>query len=104
MTAAAFFQIVNQLVYLAVAIAVIVEAARRPRRTSIDTALFFATLALILDLTGLSTQLGFAIPSTVSLGVAVALLALPYIQLRLLDDFVGVGAWTKRAALAGLVL
>jgi PAS domain S-box-containing protein len=103
-TADAFFQIVNQLVYLAVAIAVIVEAAKRPRRTSIDTALFFATLALILDLTGLSTQLGFAIPSTVSLGVAVALLALPYIQLRLLDDFVGVGAWTKRAALAGLVL
>ncbi|MDP9274685.1 MAG: PAS domain S-box protein [Chloroflexota bacterium] len=104
MTAAAFLQILNQLLYLAVAVAVIVEAARRPRRTSIDTALFFTALALILDLTGLSTQLGFAIPSTVSLGLAALLLALPFIQLRLLDDFVGVGAWTKRAALAGLVL
>jgi PAS domain S-box-containing protein len=103
-TAAALLQIVNQLVYLAVTIAVIVEAAKRPRRTSIDTALFFAALALILELSGLSSQLGFALPSLVSLGLAALLLALPYIQLRLLDDFVGVGTWTKRVAVAGLVL
>ena len=104
MTAAAFLQILNELVYLVVAVAVIVEAIKRPRRTSIDTALFFIALSLILELTGLSTQLGFAIPSVVSLILAALLLALPYLQLRLLDDYVGVGTWVRRSALAGLVL
>ncbi len=104
MTAAAFLQIVNQLVYLAVTVAVIVEATKRLRRTSIDTALFFTALALILELSGLSSQLGIVLPSLVTLGLAALLVVLPYIQLRLLDDFVGVGAWTKRAAVAGLVV
>ncbi len=104
MTAAAFLQVVNQLVYLALTVAVIVEATKRLRRTSIDTALFFTALALILELTGLSSQLGIVLPSLVTLGLAALLLVLPYIQLRLLDDFVGVGSWTKRAAVAGLVL
>jgi PAS domain S-box-containing protein len=103
-TAAAFLQIINQVVYLAVTVAVIVEATKRPRRTSIDTALFFTALALILELSGLSSQLGIVLPSLVTLGLAALLVVLPYIQMRLLDDFVGVGAWTKRAALAGLVL
>src|SRR4029077_21124424 len=103
-TAAAFLQVLNQLVYLAVAIAVIVEAGRRPRRTSIYTALFFTALALIRGVPGLSSQLGFALPPLATLGLASLLLALPYVQMRLLDDFVGVGVWTKRAAFAGLVL
>jgi PAS domain S-box-containing protein len=54
--------------------------------------------------TGLSSQLGIALPSLVTLGLAALLLVLPFVQMRLLDDFVGVGAWTKRAALAGLLL
>jgi len=103
-TAAAFLQVLNALVYLAVALAVIAEAIKRPRRTSIDTALFFTAIALILEISGLSGQLGFVLPPVVTLGLAALLLGLPYIQLRLLDDFVGVATWTMRAAVGGLVL
>ena len=104
MTAAAFLQLLNQLVYLAVTVAVVVQTIKRPRRTSIDTALFFAALALILEASALSSAFGLVLPPVVILGLAALLLALPYIQLRLLDDFVGVGTWTKRAAVAGLAL
>jgi hypothetical protein len=45
MTAASFLQLQNQLVYLFVAVAVIVEAIRRPRRTVFDTVFFFVALA-----------------------------------------------------------
>src|SRR2546429_600077 len=104
MTAAAFLQIVNELVYLVVTAAVVVEAIRRPRRTSIDTALFFIALGLILGGTGLATHFGIVIPSVVTLLLAALLLLLPYFQLRLLDDYVGVGRWVKRVAVTGLVL
>ena len=104
MTAAAFVQLLNQILYLAVTVAVVVQTIRRPRRTSIDTALFVIALALILELSTLSIQLSLVLPPVVILGLGALLLGLPYIQLRLLDDFVGVGMWTKRAAVAGLVL
>jgi two-component system cell cycle sensor histidine kinase/response regulator CckA len=103
-TAAAFLQFLNQLLYLAVTVAVVVQTIKRPRRTSINKALFFTALALILEASALSSELGFLLPPVVVLGLAALLLGLPYIQLRLLDDFVGVGTWTKRAAVAGLVL
>ena len=104
MTAAALLQVLNQLVYLVVTTAVLVEAIKRPRRTSIDTAFFFVALGLILEATGLATELGIAIPSLVALLLVALLLLLPYFQLRLLDDYVGVGPWVKRLAVAGLVL
>jgi len=66
-TAAAFLQLLNQLVYLVVTTAVLVEAIKRPRRTSIDTAFFSVALGLILEVTGLASELGLAIPSLVAL-------------------------------------
>jgi len=103
-TAAAFLQLVNQLVLFAVTVAVVFQTIKHPRRTSIDTALFFTALALIFETSALSSSLGLVLPPVVILGLAALLLGLPYIQLRLLDDFVGVGKWPKRAAVAGLVL
>lgn len=95
MTAAAFLQFLNQLLYLAVTVAVIIQAIKRPRRTSINKALFFTSLALILEASALSSELGLVLPPVVALGLAALLFGLPYIQLRLLDDFVGVGTWTS---------
>jgi PAS domain S-box-containing protein len=103
-TAAAFLQFLNQLLYLAVTVAVLAETIKRPRRTSIDTALFFTALGLILEVTGLSTVLGFAIPSLVTLLLAALLVLLPYFQMRLLDDYVGVPASVRRFAVAGVLL
>jgi PAS domain S-box-containing protein len=104
MSAAALLQLLNEVVYLLVAVGVVAEAARRPRRTAIDTALFFCALALILEITGLSSQLGLVLPPVVNLTLTAVLLALPYLQLRLLDDYVGVGTGVLRLAIAGLVL
>jgi PAS domain S-box-containing protein len=103
-TAAAFLQILNELVYLFVAAAVIVEAVRRPRRTAIDTALFFGALALLLEVSGLAGQLGVVVPQPVGLILVAMLLSLPYLHLRLLDDYLGVAEPVRRVALVGLAL
>src|SRR5438876_9498317 len=104
MTAASLLLLLNEVLYLLVAVGVVREAVGRPRRTAIDTALFMGALAIILELTGLSGQLGYVIPPVLTLILAAILLALPYLQLRLLDDYVGLRNRVLRAALAGLVL
>lgn len=96
-------QYVTQGLYVLVFVVVLVETIRRPWRANIDIALFFGAISLvvaqqILDdvLTGLDNPLLHSF-------MAALVMALPYLLLRLVDDFADVPGWLMRVAEVGLV-
>jgi signal transduction histidine kinase len=95
-------QFLSQVVYLLIFIRVGAEAVRRPRRANVDITLYFGAFALAIASQWATAGLG---PSPVS-GVITGslLMALPYLLLRLVDDFSHVPTWTLRIAEAGLAL
>ena len=103
MSAAELIRLVTNTIFVAVFVAVVRSALRERTRASFDTALLFGAIALVIASSQLAALLGTR-PAAVSAGAALLLLALPYLQLRLVDDFAGVRAVILRACLAGLVL
>ncbi len=98
MSAQQLIQYITWTFYIFIFFRVVVEAARRPLPSNIDIALFFAAAALIIaistgELAGWLSTRGYAVPISVAL-----LLALPYLLLRLVDDFMFVSSWLKRGA------
>src|SRR5439155_1682556 len=80
----------------------LIEANRLPeaRQVLSDVRVVEPTNAAAL---GLETHIGAQLPAAFGLGSAVLLLALPYLQLRLVDDFAGVRPLVLRACLAGFI-
>jgi signal transduction histidine kinase len=104
MTADRLLQWLTQLLFVVCFLAVLPRAIRSPRRAHVDTALFFGVLALIVAEQWLFALLGAQPPPLVGALVGILLMALPYLMLRLLDDFADVPTWVKRAAEVGLAL
>lgn len=103
MRAEELFQRLTEVLYIVIFIAVLAGAIRRPTRVAIDMALFFGNVALI-TLAGIAARILDLSPSvTVSDVEAALLMALPYLLLRLVADFMDVRVWILRAAEAGLV-
>jgi len=73
----------------------------QPTRAHADMTLFFAAITFIIVVARLATLVPVSPPwlTTVEIGV---LMALPYILMRLVDDFTNVRTWVKRAAELGL--
>lgn len=103
MTIDNLFQIPTQAVFLLIFARVGIRAVKYPRRVNVDIALLFGAVAGAI-LPGMARDLaGLEPPEWLSDVTAILLMALPYLLLRLADDFAGVPSGLRRAAEAGLL-
>src|SRR5205085_4210318 len=88
--------------FVVVFLVVALKAVRQPRRATIDTALLFGVASLLVA-EGWVLAMLHSKPSPLLTALAIALLmALPYLLLRLVNDFAGVPGPVMRGAEAGL--
>lgn len=104
MSAQQLIQYLTWACYLVIFVNVTVHAVRRPLRANIDIALFFTVFALIILIRTEEQVAGGDRDRVVTLLLAALVLALPYLLLRLVDDFAFVPVWIKRTTLLILVL
>ncbi len=104
MSADDFIQLVTQALYVVLFGVVAVRAARRPLRANVDVALLFGACTLVIAIGWVTTALHLTPPPMVGALSGTLLLALPYLLLRLLDDFAGVARWLRYGAAACLAL
>src|SRR5258706_317065 len=103
MTAAELVRYLTNALFLLVFISVARSALRERNRASFDTTLLFGAIALVIAQSQISSVLGVrsGILTVLSL---MLLLALPYLQLRLVEDFAGVRPIVMRLCIGGLAL
>ena len=102
MSAAELVRLVTNVLFLLV-FAVVLRAALAERtRASLDTALLFGAIALVIAQSQIASLLGTQLPPALGIVAALILIALPYLQLRLVDDFAGVRPLVMRACIAGI--
>jgi signal transduction histidine kinase len=99
-----FIQLVTQSLYVVLFVLVAVRTAHRPLRANVDVALLFGATSVIIAIGGVTTALHVMPPPWLAAVSGTLLLALPYLLLRLLDDFAGVDWWLLRGAAGGLAL
>ncbi|TME38534.1 MAG: GAF domain-containing protein, partial [Chloroflexi bacterium] len=107
MTALDLIQGLSQALYVLVFVLATWRYLRDPTPAHLDMALFFAILAFFVVETRIVALLGVTAPLWFTDILIVTILALPYILLRLVDDFTNVPPLLKRAteiALIGLAL
>ena len=92
----------TQLLFVLLAAASAATAVRRPRPSTIDAALFFGFLAAIIVESRVAALVGLTSSPGLSAVVLVLLMAVPYLLLRLANDFAAVPRIGLRAAEAGL--
>lgn len=101
-SAADFLQTFSQVIFVLIFLFTMVREVRRPTRANLDIALFFGIAALTIAATWIDEAFGLK-PADIVADVSAALvMALPYILLRLADDFSGVPPLVMRLAEAGL--
>src|SRR3954447_13702713 len=104
MSADTLTQALTWALFVAITVVAIWRSARRPLRVNVDLALLFGAIALIV-IASLASALKGTQPGPLLIAVVSGLLmALPYLQLRIVDDFTVVPTWLKRAAEAGGVI
>ncbi len=103
MTAAQLLQLVAEALYVLVFLVVAIRAARFPHRANVDMALFFGVSAFVIAESHLTAALAVRNPLWSTLGGAL-IMTLPYLLLRLVDDFLDVPALLLRGAEVGLAL
>lgn len=104
MRAEELFQRLAEVLYTVILLAVLVQAVRRPLRANFDVALFFGATGVIVALSALLATLRIPTPAAAGTLEAVLLMALPYLLLRLVADFMDVPIALLRGAEVGLVL
>ena len=103
MNALELISALTQIIYLLIFISVALVALRQPTRAHADMTLFFGATAFVILVSRLAALVGATPPPPWLTAIEIALvMALPYILLRLVDDFTYVRAWVKRAAELGL--
>jgi signal transduction histidine kinase len=93
----------SQAVWVLLSVLTTIRAIRRPSRASLDIALFFGSLAIVLVYSRLTALLGLPPQPRVGFVALLFLLTTPYLLLRLVHDFGGVRGWIRRAAEAGFI-
>jgi signal transduction histidine kinase len=83
-------------------ISVLLRTVQHPTAAHADMALFFGAITFIIAVTRLTALLHVTLPAWLSALVIALVLAMPYLLLRLVDDFTHVRGWVKRAAELGL--
>ena len=103
MTALELVTLLWQAIYVVVFLLVGVRWLRARTPAHFDMVLFFAILAFAVVEQRIATLVGVVAPQWFTDVLIVAIVALPYILLRLVDDFTSVRPILKRCAEAGLV-
>jgi len=103
MNGAELVRLVTNALFLVVFVGALRTALRERSRTSIDASILFGALAFVIAQSQIMALLGAQLPAALGLVSAVLLLGLPYLQLRLVDDFAGVRPLLLRACLGGFL-
>src|SRR5947207_5017483 len=103
MNGAELVRLVTNVLFLVVFVGALRTALRERTRTSVDATILFGALAVVIAQSQVATLLGTQLPAAFGLVSAILLLALPYLQLRLVDDFAGVRPLVLRLCLGGFV-
>jgi signal transduction histidine kinase len=103
MNGAELVRLVTNALFLVVFVGALRTALRERSRTSIDASILFGALALVIGQSQVATLLGTKLPPALGVVSALLLLALPYLQLRLVDDFAGVRPLLLRVCLGGFL-
>ena len=104
MNGAELVRLVTNALFLVVFVGALRTALRERSRTSVDATILFGALAFVVAQGQIAALLGTQLPAALGVVAAVLLLALPYLQLRLVDDFAGVRPIALRVCLGGLLL
>ncbi len=104
MSADSLLQVLTQAIFVAVFVAVCARAARHPARANVDTALLFLAFTLIIALQWITGALHVTPASITGATTGALLMALPYLLLRLVDDFAHVPRALMWLAAVGLAL
>ncbi len=104
MTAAELLRLLTHAILVIAFILVLARTIRHPTPAHADMSIFFGVIAVIITETRVVEHLGATPPAWAADTVLVLVVALPYVLLRLLDDFTHVPTLIKRAAEIGLVL
>jgi signal transduction histidine kinase len=96
--------LLTQAIYVSIFLLVGRTALRRRTRTSVDIALFFGAIAVAIVESRVVTTLGLEQSEAIGDLVAILVVAMPYLLLRLVDDFSEVPGVVKRLAEGGLAL
>ena len=99
-----FIQVLTQGLYVLLFVVVVVRAAHRPLRANVDVALLFGATSLVIGTQWAAEALAVKPPPLVAAFSGALVMALPYLLLRLLDDFAQVAPALKRGAEIGLAL
>ena len=103
MTALELVSRLTELIYVLIFLLVVWTAVRRRTRTSVDIALFFGAIATFIVESRIVTTLGLQQVELVNDVVTILVIAMPYLLLRLVDDFSTVPLIASRLAEAGLI-
>jgi PAS domain S-box-containing protein len=90
-------------VFVALSVVTTTQAVRRPTRASVDTALLFGAVGVAVLQSWAVQLLGITPGPGLRFGTTFLVLTLPYLLLRLLDDYLGVRFGLLRLAEAALV-
>src|SRR5690348_14401677 len=104
MRAEDLFQHLSEILYVAIFVAVLLRSLRRFTRTQLDMVLFFGDAALIVLLSTLINLMAVAGGLLAQDLEAILLIALPYLLLRLVADFMTVPRWLSIGAAVGLLV
>jgi signal transduction histidine kinase len=99
-----FLGYVSQAIYLALFVLVTVRFIRRPGWASFDTFLFFAVIATLLVVGDAAQAFGFEGHPVLNVLTWVGVSALPFILLRLVDDFRPQPIWVMVTASVAFVI
>src|SRR5712692_2841869 len=103
MNGAELIRLITNALFVLVFVGALRTALRERSRTAIDASVLFGALAFVIAQSQIATLLGTQLPAALGLISAVLLLALPYLQLRLVDDFAGVRPLLLGVCLGGFV-
>src|SRR5260221_2503693 len=104
MSANQLVQLLTQVLFVLVFAFVAARAVRQPRRANVDTAVLFGAVALLVVEEWASEALGINQTRVLSWAFSSLLIALPYLLMRLVDDFAQVPRTLMHVAEAGLGL
>ena len=102
MNGAELVRLVTNALFLVVFVGALRTALRERSRTSVDATILFGALAFVVAQSQIAALFGRQLPPALGLASALLFLALPYLQLRLVDDFAGVPPVASRVAVGGL--
>jgi signal transduction histidine kinase len=103
-TALELVSLLTQAIYVVIFLLVGWTALRRRTRTSVDIALFFGAISVAIVESRIVSTLGLEQLDLITDIVAILVIAMPYLLLRLVEDFSDVPFTVKRLGEGGLIL